>query len=178
VNATRLCSLLQQGAVSWQLNGISLHGHVESLETTMRGVCVVEPGESKFWIAPGKPENWAVAVASSTWGLGPTKEPRWNSIRSGDKLFFYVTSPISGVVGVGRITRKAIGHEPLWPREYELDMVLYPLRFRFAVERLLDPSLWPTKAVSVSDLKASIRSMRPVDSGSAEVLYERVQHVC
>jgi len=81
----------------------------------------------------------------------------WNLLEEGDKLLFYVASPVSGIVGCGRVTTKFRQTNPLWPDEIRRGTVLWPLRFEYDVEYCLSPQLWQTRCYKEQDLQLITR---------------------
>jgi len=115
---------------------------------------------SQYWLVVGTPRNWKFAFENGNiWGLKEFREmiSLWNLLEEGDKLLYYVASPIMGIVGVGNVTTKFRQTNPLWPDEVNKGTVLWPLRFEFAVEYCLPPSLWPTRCYRDTDLQLITR---------------------
>jgi len=103
------------------------------------------------WIAVGPPENWEKALeGENIWGVPQRYEKLWSEMREGDLLFFYVTSPVKGVVGYGRILSTFREEEPFWPQEQKEGRALWPLRMKFKPEALLPKERWAEKAVRLS----------------------------
>lgn len=71
----------------------------------------------RYYIFAGPKENWNTGIQRRVWGATETIRSIWDSINLGDIAAFYVTSPISRVIGFGRITRKERSEELIWPRE-------------------------------------------------------------
>ncbi len=82
------------------------------------------------WILTGNEENWEIAISSKIWGVreGNLKK-QWDKLNSGDLLFFYAKSPVSGLVGLGLAGDKFRQNKPLWPDEVREKKVIYPYRF-------------------------------------------------
>jgi len=60
-----------------------------------------------FWILTGNEENWETALNSNIWGVRKGNLVRyWEKLNKGDFLFFYVKSPITGIIGVGEVESK------------------------------------------------------------------------
>ena len=102
------------------------------------------------WVLCGKPENWNIALKDGLWGLVPKGQGKWRYLKQGDLLYFYANSPITGVIGVGRLQAKFKQNVPLWPDEISKKEVLYPFRFEFQSEYVLPESDWKTKRIKVS----------------------------
>jgi predicted RNA-binding protein len=131
----------------------------------------------KFWLLTGTEENWETALNSEVWGAreGPLVN-YWKKLSKGDFLFFYVKSPISGIIGVGQVESKFKQNEPLWPDEVREKRVIYPYRFGFRTLGVLKPSNWRKDTVLIRDLKVSIQS--GINSlSSSDALKEVVRRV-
>jgi len=114
----------------------------------------------QHWLIIGSKRNWEVAFDSNNiWGLKPFRELEalWNMLRVGDGLLFYVSKPVHGVVGTGRVVTKFRQTTPLWPEETARNQVIWPLRFEFDVEYCLPPDLWKTRRYTSHDLQMVAR---------------------
>jgi len=101
----------------------------------------------------GSPHNWKTAFEQKNiWGLRRTQRHLWESLSEKDVLLFYVTSPVSGVIGHGTVRVKFHQNRPLWPQEIKEDKVIWPLRFEFDPERCLPPDRWQTSKMTSSEL--------------------------
>ena len=108
---------------------------------------------SNYWLVVGSPQNWRTAFEQKNiWGLKQTQRYIWESLNEKDTLFFYVTSPVSGIIGHGTIRTKFPQDQPLWPQEIKENKVIWPLRFEFDVERCLPPDKWQTSKITSSEL--------------------------
>jgi hypothetical protein len=104
------------------------------------------------YIFSGSPINWKVALKKNIWGLRDSHREIWLTIKKGDPVFFYVTSPVSGLIGYGLVTQTFEGNEPYWPDEIKEGCVKYPCRVSFKLIKMLDQNLWETKSVKISHL--------------------------
>ncbi len=105
----------------------------------------------KYYVAPGTYENWRLAFTKGNiWGLPEWHRPAWESLESGDIVFFYVESPLSRVVGYGQIQDTFVDRGPFFADDYG-EVTLWPLRFRF---QIVLPSTDPlaSRGVSVTDM--------------------------
>jgi len=104
---------------------------------------------NNYWLVVGSPNNWRTAFEhKNIWGLRQTQRNFWESLSETDKLFFYVTSPVSGIIGYGTVRTKFPQDQPLWPQEIKENRVIWPLRFEFDVERCLPPDKWQTSKIA------------------------------
>jgi len=114
----------------------------------------------QFWLIVGTERNWKVAFEThNIWGLKNFRElsALWNMLREGDGLLFYVSKPVHGIVGFGRVVTKFKQTVPLWPEEIRRKEVIWPLRFEFDVEYCLPPHLWSTHKYTAHDLQLITR---------------------
>lgn len=108
---------------------------------------------SSYWLVVGSPRNWKAAFEhKNIWGLRQTQRHFWERLSETDKLFFYVTSPVSGVIGYGTVRTKFPQDQPLWPQEVKENKVIFPLRFEFDVEHCLPPDRWQASKITSSEL--------------------------
>lgn len=108
---------------------------------------------SNYWLVVGSPGNWKTAFEQrNIWGLKPTQRYLWESLSEKDILFFYVTSPVSGIIGHGAVRIKFRQDQPLWPQEIKEKKVIWPLRFEFSVERCLPLDRWQTSQITSREL--------------------------
>jgi hypothetical protein len=112
----------------------------------------------EVWISVGTPENWETAIAGNIWGVVEGRKNVWEKLQKGDILLFYATSPIKGIIGVGRIKNKFKQDKPLWAKEIKENRVIWPYRYDFEVEFLLPRSDWENKKVSITGLNVNIRT--------------------
>jgi len=114
---------------------------------------------SQYWLVVGSPENWQVAFENgNVWGLQATKKRWWERITKGDGLVFYVSRPVGGAIGLGRVNAKFKQDKPLWPVEIQKGQVLWQLRFEFDVEFCLPPVQWETSRLEIDALRAIVQA--------------------
>jgi hypothetical protein len=115
---------------------------------------------TKFWLAVGTRENWHTAFDyAGIWGLKASQRHYWEALaENADIVFFYVTSPVSGVVGYGLVRNKLHQTTPLWPEERARNELIWPLRFEFDVMAALPHDVWLEQKVDEPDLKRRVRS--------------------
>lgn len=130
-----------------------------------------------FWILTGNEENWETALNSNIWGVRKGRLVRcWESLQKGDTLFFYVKSPVSGLIGVGEVESKFKQNKPLWPDEIRGRRVIYPYRFGFKVFAITPPERWATSALKIRDLNLGIQAgVNPVSN--ADIVQELLKRV-
>jgi len=106
----------------------------------------------KGYIFSGAPSNWVTALGKNTWGLRSNHRSTWSGIAKGDPVFFYATSPVSGLIGYGTVIRIFEGKELYWQDEIAESRVKYPYRIEFAPVALLDQKTWEAKSVGIVHL--------------------------
>lgn len=109
----------------------------------------------RFWILTGPEENWSVAFKENKWGVRKSLKQRWEKISTGDILAFYVKSPISGIIGLGKVTKTSIEKTPYWPDEKKNKAVIYPFRFYFKPIYSLPSSEWKKQKLQIKKLALS-----------------------
>jgi len=114
----------------------------------------------QYWLLVGTERNWKFSFQNGNlWGLKDFRESLalWNLLQEGDKVLFYVSKPVGGVIGIATVTTKFRQTNPLWPEETRRNEVIWPLRFEFDVEYCLSPSLWGTKCYRETNLQLITR---------------------
>jgi len=109
--------------------------------------------EVNFWILSGSQENWRKGIAERIWGVKEGLKNSWDKLKPRDILLFYVTSPISGIIGFGRLETKFKQDKPLWPDEILKTQVIYPFRFEFKIDHPLPERDWHKDRIDISGLK-------------------------
>lgn len=115
---------------------------------------------NRFWLVVGTSQNWHTAFDyHGIWGLRPSQKRYWDEMKENrDVIFFYVNSPVSGIVGSGIVRTKLHQHSPLWPEERAENAVIWPFRFEFDVLSCLPPQSWKDQRVTFEGLKSRVRS--------------------
>jgi predicted RNA-binding protein len=110
----------------------------------------------RFWVLTGSVENWETALNRKYWGARQKLKKIWDKISIGDILAFYASSPVSGLIGFGKVENKSQEDYPLWPDEVKTNSIIYPYRFKISIEYALDVKdvkNWKDKRVFVNDLR-------------------------
>lgn len=108
----------------------------------------------KNWLVIGIPKNWETAFSQPVpiWGLRPRYQAEFQTMNVGDILWFYVTSPVAGVIGMGIVKDKYIDNVNLvFPEEWKKKEVIWPLRFRIQVLKVLPQLKWETDKIKIED---------------------------
>jgi hypothetical protein len=108
----------------------------------------------KSWLLIGIKKNWEKALSQPVpvWGLKSRNQSDFDSMKIGDLLWFYSTSPVIGVIGFGTVKDKYIDSENLvWEEEIKNHKVIWPLRFRIQVLKVLPAFNWNDNNIKISD---------------------------
>lgn len=108
----------------------------------------------KNWLLIGIKENWERALSQPIpiWGLKERYNKEFQALNVGDIVWFYTTSPISGIIGMGMVKDKYIDNINLvWSDELFKKQVVWPLRFRIQVLKTINPELWETQNIKIKD---------------------------
>ena len=108
----------------------------------------------KNWLIIGIPKNWETAFSQPVpiWGLKQRYQADFQAMNVGDILWFYATSPVAGVIGIGLVKDKYIDNVNLvWPEEWIQKEVIWPLRFRIQVLKVLPRQNWELNKIKIND---------------------------
>ncbi|MCX8190222.1 MAG: EVE domain-containing protein [Candidatus Diapherotrites archaeon] len=83
------------------------------------------------WVFSGTKENWKIALEKRKWGVKEKNRSLWQKIKPGDIVLFYVTTPISRIMGFGKVKETSEENSLLWPDEIKENNLKYPLRIIF-----------------------------------------------
>ena len=107
----------------------------------------------KYWLVVGAVKNWVTAFEhGNIWGLRRTQQHLWENLGESDRVLFYATQPVGGIIGHGRVRTKFRQNEPLWPEEIRKNEVIWPLRFEFDVESCLPQREWKAKKLTSKEI--------------------------
>ncbi len=126
------------------------------------------------WIILGPKKSWETAFKQGCiWGVKQVLYPEWKALDQGDIIFFHITKNIRGVVGVGKFETKFIQDKPLWPDEIAAKKVIYPLRFEFTVDYLIEENDWKDKRISPGlSIQEMRRGINLLQNRTVEKLYK------
>jgi predicted RNA-binding protein len=128
----------------------------------------VNSNKIKYWILSGSKDNWRIGITSSVWGVRSGLQNLWEKLQTSDVLIFYATSPISGIIGFGRLETKFKQDKPLWKDEIDQNKVIYPFRFEFKIDYVLPERDWDKLKININDLKLNywggINSIKNIDA--------------
>lgn len=126
-----------------------------------------------YWMVVGTIENWKEAFEKGyIWGLTEKQRHRWDTLREGDVILFYVMRPVAGIIGYGTVKTKFRQTQPLWSEEVEKNEIIWPLCFEFSVEFSISPSQWETDKLTseVLRFKAGLSFRQLEDSLAKEII--------
>jgi len=115
---------------------------------------VKEMLNSKNWLLIGVPRNWETALSHPVplWGLKMLYRVEFQALQPGDLLWFYATKPVGGVIGIGAVKDKYTDVVNLvWEEELVKKEVIWPLRFRIQVLKVLPLSRWRVDCLKIND---------------------------
>jgi len=106
-----------------------------------------------YWLVVGTIQNWHTAFEhGNIWGLKERQRHLWQSLDENDKVLFYATRPVGGIIGYGVVQTKFKQNQPLWPDELKEYKVIWPLRFEFDVEFCLSTDKWVSEKMVSKEL--------------------------
>jgi len=108
------------------------------------------------WLVIGVTKNWETALSQPVpiWGLKPRYKTDFSLLNVGDMIWFYATSPIKGIIGIGRVKDKYIDDTNLvWEDELKQKEVIWPLRFRIHVLKVIARDWWKLDNIKIGDFR-------------------------
>ena len=137
--------------------------------------------KAQNWLVIGIPKNWETALNQPVpiWGLKPRYQAEFQALDTGDLLWFYSTSPISGIIGVGVIKDKYTDNVNLiWEEELKRKEVIWPLRFRIHVLKILPQVRWKIDRVKINDFGLFWQiGFQPLKSEHVIELFRRARNI-
>jgi len=106
------------------------------------------------WLVIGIPQNWETALLQPMpiWGLKDVYKSRFQSMKASDLIWFYASKPVGGIIGVGVVKDQYVDNTNLvWPDELKQGKVIWPLRFRIHVLKVLPKESWKTHRIKIDD---------------------------
>jgi len=106
------------------------------------------------WLVIGIPKNWETALSQPVpiWGLKQKYQREFQVMKIGDILWFYATNPVRGIIGLGIVKDKYIDPVNLvWENELIKKEVIWPLRFRIHVLKILTLHRWEKDCIKIND---------------------------
>jgi hypothetical protein len=139
------------------------------------------PDNHRSWLVIGIPENWDTSLAQPIplWGLKTHYTTQFASMRDGDFVWIYVTAPVSGVVGVGVVKDKYIDNARLtWADEINEQKIIWPLRFRIHLLKLIPRVSWQSDKISIGDFGLNMqRGFQQLDGNHVATLAQRSEWI-
>jgi len=106
---------------------------------------------NNLWILTGKLENWTYSIEEDIWGVKAKHKWLWDLLERGDRLIFYVSKPVGGMVGCGKVISKSYETDPLWQDEQASGRSIYPYKIRFEKTFSIPKENWISKRLSIPD---------------------------
>jgi len=106
------------------------------------------------WLVIGVVQNWETALSQPVplWGLKTRYQAEFQTLNIGDMLWFYATAPVKGIIGLGVIKDKYTDNMNLvWDEELKQKEVIWPLRFRIHVLKMISRNQWKTDCIKIND---------------------------
>jgi len=100
------------------------------------------------WLAIGPVANWEIGLKKKVWAVSPAQSKTWEKVAPGDRVFFYATAPVKGLVGYGTVSRTRVDETPFWPDEKAKGHTLWPYRIEFSSVTHISIHDWETKRVA------------------------------
>ena len=110
--------------------------------------------EMNNWLVIGIKENWITTLSQPIpiWGLKHRYFQTFQYIQVGDILWLYATSPVKGIIGIGEVKEKYIDYKTqIWPQEIDENHVIWPLRFRMHILKMLPLGQWEQYCIKIND---------------------------
>ena len=133
--------------------------------------------EPQYWLAVGTPENWHTSFSKNyLWGLRTSQRHMWEEIRVGeDVVFFYITTPVKGIVGYGLVREKKEDGSFEWVEEHAEKKSIWPLRVSLSPIIVNPASHWTSHSVTTPELSKKVRSgFQKVSSDLAHQIIRRL----
>jgi predicted RNA-binding protein len=89
------------------------------------------------YILVGDEKTWKVALYNEQWGFTQKNIGLWNTINEGERVAFYVTSPVKKIIGFAVINEKFVSKEILWPDEKLFNKSIWENRVKFKIKMLV-----------------------------------------
>ena len=136
---------------------------------------------SNSWLAVGPEAYWDASLShGGVWGLRETGRhlKYFDLVSVSDAILFYVTRPISGLVGFGRVGGKEKADSPFWPDERASRQIIWPLRIKFEVECVIPRHMWNSERIQLISVKKKAQGgFQPVLNGVADSIKTQLETV-
>src|SRR5215813_5373415 len=107
------------------------------------------------WLVIGSVQNWETALSQPVpiWGLRPAHKVAFDSLQAGDTVWFYATTPVRGVIGLGLVKDTYVDmNNPIWDDERKQKKVIWPHRFRIQVLKVVESQHW-NQRIDITDFR-------------------------
>ena len=111
-----------------------------------------------FWVLSGPIKSWNISLKNNKWGVRNNDNLKyyWDKLSEDDFLFFYVTYPISGIIGFGKFKIKYVQYRKLWDNK-KIGVSNFPLRFDFDIIYILPKDKWNKEKISLLGTRINYR---------------------
>lgn len=92
----------------------------------------------RYYILVTEESNWKKSFEKNIWGFSEKTKGYWNTIQAGEFVAFYVTAPVTKIIGFGKVVKKYVEDNLFWPDEILFDRSLWKYKLKFDVIYLLD----------------------------------------
>lgn len=92
----------------------------------------------RCYILTADKHSWKSSLKYNLWGLSERTKGSWNTTQVGDWVAFYVTRPISKIVGFGKITQKFIDENMVWPDERMMRRSIWKYKLKLNIIYVLE----------------------------------------
>ena len=106
---------------------------------------------NKLWILTGKLENWTYSIEKDIWGVKAKHKWLWDLLEQGDKLIFYVSKPVGGMVGCGKVISKSYNTDRVWQDELASGRSIYLYKIGFEKTFYIPRENWVSKRLGIPD---------------------------
>lgn len=98
---------------------------------------------TNHFLLVGDKKTWETAFKKKTWGFSTKTKGLWKGVEKGDLIAFYVTRPVKGVIGFGKIKTKSENSEIYWPDEILFEKKLWP--YEISINIIVKRKEWKEK---------------------------------
>lgn len=92
----------------------------------------------RCYILSGDEHSWKSSLMYNLWGLSERTKGSWNTTQVGDWVAFYVTSPISKIMGFGKVKEKFMDEEIVWSDERMMRRSIWKYKLKLNIIYVLE----------------------------------------
>lgn len=128
------------------------------------------------YLVVGPPGNWEIGIEKRIWGLPSSSGHMFSQVAQGDFIFFYITAPVKGIVGYGRVKGTKRDRSPVWPEELSVGNAIWPLRIEFDEIEALNRESWEKLRVKSTRKLFVSRSIQLIDDRRSSEFKDGIQN--